>query len=110
MLIEPPSEARLRDTFERVLTGVLDGSLLAVPLCNGLDERRPAPSRLANAARSRNVPRHRQVAGFPPLRAGTAQRPKCVGVAAFIPAAETARKGWRTDRLRPVLIRRPVDG
>ena len=39
MLLGPPSKAALRDTFERVLTGVLDGSMAAAPECNGLDEQ-----------------------------------------------------------------------
>jgi hypothetical protein len=39
MLLEPPSETMLRNTFERVLFGILNGSLPAAPECNGLDEQ-----------------------------------------------------------------------
>ena len=54
MLLEPPSEAALRDTFERVLTGVLDGSMAAAPECNGLDEQtRAALNALVGATRRR---------------------------------------------------------
>jgi hypothetical protein len=46
MMIDPPSDAVLRDTFERVLTGILDGSMLAAPECNGLDEQTRAALRM----------------------------------------------------------------
>ena len=52
MLLEPPSDAVLCNTFDRVLFGILSGSLPAAPECSGLDERtrvaefacRPAPA------------------------------------------------------------------
>jgi len=39
MLLEPPSETVLHRTFERVLIGILNGSLPAALECNGLDEQ-----------------------------------------------------------------------
>lgn len=39
LLLELPSETVLRNTFERALTGILDGSMAAAPECNGLDEQ-----------------------------------------------------------------------
>jgi hypothetical protein len=54
MLAGPPSDAALRDTFERVLTGILDGSMAAAPECNGLDEQtRAALNALVGATSSR---------------------------------------------------------
>jgi hypothetical protein len=55
MLIEPPSDAALWDTFERVLTGILDGSMSAAPECNGLDEQTRAALNALVGATSRRA-------------------------------------------------------
>jgi hypothetical protein len=55
MLLGPPSEAALRDTFERVLRGILDGSYESAPECNGLDESARAALNALVGATSRRA-------------------------------------------------------
>jgi hypothetical protein len=55
MLLGPPSEAALRDTFERVLAGILDGSYECAPECNGLDEEVRAALNAVAVATSRRL-------------------------------------------------------
>jgi hypothetical protein len=55
MMIDPPSEAVLRNTFERVPTGILDGSMESAPECNGLDEQTRAALNALVGATSRRA-------------------------------------------------------